>query len=91
MAPLRAKEASEAELEELSAKAYTFYLASKQAAPEPAPGTVEAAPYPLSFSELARLIASGGEIPGIREIPDQLAEGESTRSQLTTPPKPWQT
>ena len=89
LAPLRANGASEAELEELSAKAYTFYLASKQPAPQ-APAT-EGTPYPLSFGELAQLIASGGEIPGIKQIPDKLAEGTATASQLEQPKKPWET
>ena len=89
LAPLRANAASDAELEELSAKAYTFYLASKQ--PQPAEAEAEGTPYPLSFSELAQLIASGGEIPGIKQIPDKLAEGTATESKLEQPKKPWET
>lgn len=52
----------------------------------------EAPPYPLSFAALASLIASGAPIPGIRDIPNKLAEGEPSIStvELSKVKKPWE-
>lgn len=54
-----------------------------------------APPYPLSFSDLAKLIASGAPIPGIRDIPDRLVEGSEnvsvTSERATGTLKPWET
>ncbi|SCZ89128.1 BZ3500_MvSof-1268-A1-R1_Chr1-1g00979 [Microbotryum saponariae] len=49
-------------------------------------------PYPISFTQLASLIASGAPIPGIKDIPDRLNEGEPTPSQvdLSAVKKPWE-
>lgn len=56
-------------------------LTTPAPAPAPAPPQ-DNPPYPPSFAELARLIATGAPIPGIKHIPDQLAEGEPSKSTL---------
>ncbi|KAJ2820865.1 hypothetical protein IWW50_004888, partial [Coemansia erecta] len=43
-----------------------------------------------SFAEVVQMIASGKEIPGIRDIPDQLSEEQPSESTLRAPPKPWE-
>ena len=45
----------------------------------------------MSFAHLASLIASGAPIPGIRDIPDKLAEGEPSVSKVGVKRKPWET
>ncbi|KAL8292930.1 hypothetical protein RQP46_000624 [Phenoliferia psychrophenolica] len=63
-----------------------------EAAPIPSPAASSAEPpYPMSFAHLASLIASGAPIPGIRDIPDKLAEGEPSVSQVSVKRKPWET
>ncbi|KAF9929571.1 hypothetical protein FBU30_001466 [Linnemannia zychae] len=57
--------------------------------------TVAAAPasdptYPKSFQEICELIASGKPIPGIRQIPNNLAEGTPSEAKLAPKPKPWE-
>ncbi|GAA5859442.1 hypothetical protein JCM1840_004619 [Sporobolomyces johnsonii] len=50
-------------------------------------------PYPLTFAHLAHLIATGAPIPGIKDIPDRLAEGEpseSRREVVEGVRKPWE-
>ncbi|KAK9899719.1 hypothetical protein P389DRAFT_207353 [Cystobasidium minutum MCA 4210] len=48
--------------------------------------------YPLSFDELAEMIATGAHIPGIREIPDKLNEEKPSEPVLakTRVRKPWE-
>lgn len=48
--------------------------------------------YPLSFDELAEMIATGAHIPGIREIPDKLNEEPPSEPVLakTQVRKPWE-
>jgi len=61
------------------------------AASAPAPSS-DAPPYPLSFAALAALIASGAPIPGIKDIPDKLAEGAPSESKVDVGRirKPWE-
>lgn len=47
-------------------------------------------PYPLSFSALATLIATGEPIPGIKDIPDLLNDAPGTESTLKGGKKPWE-
>ena len=49
------------------------------------------APYPATFAEIVELIHSGRPVPGIKEIPDQLAEGAPSETSTTLPKKPWET
>ncbi|KAF9954445.1 hypothetical protein BGZ72_004582 [Mortierella alpina] len=46
--------------------------------------------YPKSFQEICELIASGKPIPGIRQIPNNLAEGTPSEAKLAPKLKPWQ-
>lgn len=48
--------------------------------------------YPLSFDELAEMIATGAHIPGIREIPDRINEEAPSEPVLAKSQvrKPWE-
>ncbi|TGZ85115.1 hypothetical protein EX30DRAFT_368227 [Ascodesmis nigricans] len=48
------------------------------------------APYPKSFQEIVDLITSGKPIPGIKEIPDIVKEGEGSKSEREVRRKPWE-
>lgn len=48
------------------------------------------APYPSSFSEIVKLITSGQPIPGIKDVPPTILEGQGTTSSKTTRRKPWE-
>jgi hypothetical protein len=53
-------------------------------------GAMGDAPKPASFAEICDLIAEGKPIPGIKDIPDTVLEGQSTASQATKRIKPWE-
>ncbi|KAJ1756461.1 hypothetical protein LPJ54_006767, partial [Coemansia sp. RSA 1824] len=46
--------------------------------------------YSPSFAQVVQMIASGEEIPGIRDIPDQLNQEQPSKSTACAPPKPWE-
>ncbi|KAF9352916.1 hypothetical protein BGX26_009308 [Mortierella sp. AD094] len=46
--------------------------------------------YPKSFQEICELIAAGKPIPGIRQIPNNLAEGTPSEAKLAPKLKPWE-
>ena len=48
------------------------------------------APKPASFAEICELIASGKPIPGIKEIPDTVLEGQASESVVERRRKPWE-
>ena len=48
------------------------------------------APYPSSFSHIVSLITKGEPIPGIRDIPDTVLEGEKSASTAERRRKPWE-
>ena len=48
------------------------------------------APYPVSFSEIVELITTGQPIPGIKEVPDTLLEGQASRPTTAKRKKPWE-
>lgn len=48
------------------------------------------APPPASFAEICALIAEGKPIPGIKDIPDTILEGQGTRAQAPRRKKPWE-
>jgi hypothetical protein len=48
------------------------------------------APKPASFAEICDLIAQGKPIPGIKEIPDTVLEGQKSTSQAERRRKPWE-
>ncbi|BGP08602.1 hypothetical protein OF846_003627 [Rhodotorula toruloides] len=56
----------------------------------PPPSSSSDPPYPPTFAQLAALIATGAPIPGIKEIPDKLAEGEPSESRESVRRKPWE-
>ena len=49
-----------------------------------------AAPYPITFSHIVELIASGQPIPGIKDIPDTVLEGQESRAIAGKRIKPWE-
>lgn len=53
-------------------------------------GGMSDAPKPASFAEICELIAEGKPIPGIKDIPDTILEGQSSTSQVTQRKKPWE-
>jgi hypothetical protein len=61
------------------------------ASPELAhPPSIGDAPPPASFAEICALIAEGKPIPGIKEIPDTILEGQGTEAQAPRRKKPWE-
>ncbi|KAK4505763.1 hypothetical protein PRZ48_003728 [Zasmidium cellare] len=48
------------------------------------------APKPASFAEIVELIAEGKPIPGIKEIPDTILEGQASENQAEKRKKPWE-
>lgn len=48
------------------------------------------APKPASFAEICEMIAEGKPIPGIKDIPDTVLEGQASQSQAESRKKPWE-
>ena len=48
------------------------------------------APYPTSFSQIVELITSGEPIPGIKEVPDTVLEGQASHATTAKRKKPWE-
>ncbi|GAB7340650.1 hypothetical protein MBLNU457_7046t1 [Dothideomycetes sp. NU457] len=48
------------------------------------------APTPATFAEICEMIAQGKPIPGIKEIPDTILEGQGTHATATRRKKPWE-
>ncbi|KAI4742507.1 hypothetical protein E4T50_07072 [Aureobasidium sp. EXF-12298] len=81
-------------------EAYQTWLQSQhQAASEPQslasaepahPASIGDAPPPASFAEICALIAEGKPIPGIKEIPDTILEGQGTEAHAPRRKKPWE-
>ncbi|KAJ9641968.1 hypothetical protein H2201_004502 [Coniosporium apollinis] len=59
-------------------------------APAAATGAEPAAPYPTSFAHIVELITTGQPIPGIKEIPNTVLEGQGTQSTKERRKKPWE-
>ena len=53
-------------------------------------GGMSDAPKPASFAEICDMIAEGKPIPGIKEIPDTVLEGQASDSQTQKRKKPWE-
>lgn len=51
-------------------------------------------PYPVTFDEIAEMIATGKPVPGIREIPTQINEAAPTEASIARQEgagrKPWE-
>lgn len=63
--------------------------APQQATPQAA-DPMGSAPPPASFAEICELIAEGKPIPGIKDIPDTVLEGQATPAQAPRRKKPWE-
>jgi hypothetical protein len=48
------------------------------------------APKPASFAEICALIQEGKPIPGIKDIPDTILEGQASESSVQKRQKPWE-
>jgi hypothetical protein len=48
------------------------------------------APYPMSFAHIVELIKTGQTIPGIRNIPPTILEGQGTTRAKPIRKKPWE-
>ncbi|WPH04255.1 Hypothetical protein R9X50_00714400 [Acrodontium crateriforme] len=66
-------------------------LESQTATTQSAPSSgISEAPKPASFAEICDMIANGTPIPGIKDIPTTILEGQSSESQTNTRKKPWE-
>ncbi|KAK8200850.1 hypothetical protein M8818_006167 [Zalaria obscura] len=52
--------------------------------------TLGDAPAPATFAQICEMIAEGKPIPGIKDIPDTVLEGQATQSTATPRKKPWE-
>lgn len=57
---------------------------------EQADGGMGDAPKPASFAEICDMIAEGKPIPGIKDIPDTILEGQASDQQAQGRKKPWE-
>ena len=48
------------------------------------------APYPTTFSQIVELISTGQPIPGIKDIPATVLEGQASRAIANKRRKPWE-
>lgn len=48
------------------------------------------APYPNTFSQIVELISTGQPIPGIKEIPETVLEGQASQAVAGKRRKPWE-
>ena len=53
-------------------------------------GGIASAPKPASFAEICDMIAEGKPIPGIKEIPDTVLEGQASEKSVGGRRKPWE-
>ena len=49
------------------------------------------APYPISFGQIVELITSGEPIPGIKEVPATVLDGQTSQPTTAKRRKPWET
>ena len=48
------------------------------------------APYPPSFSQIVELITNGQPIPGVKEVPNVVLEGQASQPTTAKRKKPWE-
>ncbi|KAK4983335.1 hypothetical protein LTR50_007288 [Elasticomyces elasticus] len=53
-------------------------------------GGVENAPHPASFADIVAMIQEGKPIPGVKDIPDTVLEGQATTPVASKRRKPWE-
>ncbi|KAG9195001.1 hypothetical protein G6011_00121 [Alternaria panax] len=58
--------------------------------PPPTTASEPPAPYPTSFAHIVELITSGKPVPGIKEIPPTVLEGQGTQATKPKRKKPWE-
>ncbi|CAI9631114.1 unnamed protein product [Alternaria burnsii] len=58
--------------------------------PPPTTTSEPPAPYPTSFAHIVELITSGKPVPGIKEIPPTVLEGQGTQPSKPKRKKPWE-
>lgn len=56
----------------------------------PAGQEQQEAPYPTSFAHIVELITTGQPIPGIKDIPDTVLEGQGSAPTASKRKKPWE-
>lgn len=66
------------------------YDAPSGVMPAPANPAEPPAPYPTSFAHIVELITTGQPIPGIKEIPNTILEGQGTQAEKPKRRKPWE-
>ncbi|EME85596.1 uncharacterized protein MYCFIDRAFT_150657 [Pseudocercospora fijiensis CIRAD86] len=64
--------------------------AANTQAPADTSGGMADAPKPASFAEICDMIAEGKPIPGIKDIPDTILEGQASESNTARRKKPWE-
>ncbi|OSS48050.1 hypothetical protein B5807_06497 [Epicoccum nigrum] len=64
--------------------------ASSGVLPAPANPSEPPAPYPTTFAHIVELITTGQPIPGIKEIPNTVLEGQGTAAEKPKRRKPWE-
>lgn len=52
--------------------------------------STEPVPYPASFARVVELITTGEPIPGIKDIPDTVLDGQESHSSAAKRRKPWE-
>ncbi|KAH6642544.1 hypothetical protein C7974DRAFT_385621 [Boeremia exigua] len=58
--------------------------------PGPSSSGEPPAPYPTSFAHIVELITTGQPIPGIKDIPNTILEGQGTPAEKPRRKKPWE-
>lgn len=66
-------------------------IASGQPAPSAnVTAQADAPSYPATFAQIVELITKGEPIPGIKDIPDTILEGQATQAARPKRKKPWE-
>ena len=47
-------------------------------------------PYPTSFSQIVELITCGEQVPGIKDVPNTVLEGQASQPTTAERKKPWE-
>lgn len=64
--------------------------ASSGVLPAPANTSEPPAPYPTTFAHIVELITTGQPIPGIKDIPTTVLQGQGTAAEKPKRRKPWE-
>lgn len=89
--PPHALSASASEPSETVVKANVERRASVAQQHSNVPNPVEPpVPYPTSFEQIVELISTGQPVPGIKDVPDTVLEGQASRTSAARREKPWE-